>query len=215
MKKCVVFSFALSIAFMTVLTEANFFGDYDSVGSSGSHHQTIPFIGDHNSNQQRSHYDAFDGDDDDSFQNVRVGGFGHGSSGRKRGSSHSKSESSKKNERESSKKNDDDSSNKNERKIYEPYEHKVITHNRLISRAERKKMKEDKLRKLQEKKDLEGIDKEIDKLLTSRNHEVEKIRELNVEMRSIFAQKLWNDRKLKREQKQKQKPQENEIKDWD
>lgn len=229
MKKFVVFSLTLSIACMVVITEANFFGDYDSVdprGSSGSHHQTISFFGDQNSYQQRPYYNTFGGDDD-SFQNIRVGGSGHGRSfgGRKRGG-HGKSESSKTNEHETLKKNDDESFKKYEDDDLESFkkyeedifpkvrENKELTKpsNEFLSREEKQRLEAERLRKLNEPKEIEELMKKVDELFTTRKKEVEQIIELNTEMRGIFAQKLWNERKLKREQKRKLEEKKDEEK---
>lgn len=70
MGKLVLFSLSISIACMIAIVDANFFGDYDSIGSSGSHYQSI---GDGYA-PHRSNFDAFGGDGP--LQNVHMGGFG-------------------------------------------------------------------------------------------------------------------------------------------
>lgn len=78
MEKCVVFSLAISMACTKTITEARFFGDYDSMGSSGLHYQTMSF--EDNFATHSSHLDPFGGTGGP-LQNVRMGNFG-GISGR-------------------------------------------------------------------------------------------------------------------------------------
>lgn len=78
MGKFVFFSLAISIARMIVLGEARFFGDYDSIGSSGLHYQTMS----HGGNYAPHRSDLFgggvgsSGNSDAPLQISRIGGFG-------------------------------------------------------------------------------------------------------------------------------------------
>lgn len=66
MQKIVFFSFVISIASVIVISEAGFFGDYDSIGQSI---QSMGFGGRHSQHRQASN-------DGDGIQSLGFGGFG-------------------------------------------------------------------------------------------------------------------------------------------
>lgn len=221
-EKLVVVLFVTTFTCMAVTIEANFFGDYDSVGSSNSHYQTMAFDGSHSPHQSNlfenfgpvdSQYQptAFDGNrrshqrrsnnmidlDFNAFDGedepLKNGGFVISSGGFGRGGGGGgRRGRNGGGGKKRGGKNDKSNKNKDDESAVNTTPSNVIDFAMEKSRIDGKKIAAERRKKL------DNIMPELDDLMLDITHKIGKLGDMYKELRSISALRLVKERQSRK-----------------